>query len=505
MKSARWNPWSRISYRYKVPLALAAAIVVTELVVTATLMRTAYVGMLRDTRQSAMALTQVLSLSVREPLMRDDLWRVYEALRIPLTAGDGAPGLRSIIVLDPGLHVYASSDPHRYPVLTPGAGLPAELAAAAQTLRDDPRTFVFNTPDSLDATLAVAGAAVVSEDAGLAGYVLASYDASIWRQRLYDLVSQVLLVSIPGLLLLLALGWLWGNRIARPLLSLAQATQRVGREPAANIGLSLRKEGSDEIAVLGRSFASMLTQLERQEALEQEIIAAERLAAVGRVAAGVAHEINNPLGGMLNALDTLEKHGSYDELSQRTVGLTRRGLMQIRHTVGALLVEARLDSAFMHTTDWQDLRLLIEPELSEKNASLLWDVTTRDELPLPAHLVRQLVLNLLINAKNAVERGGSVSCTVTGTADRLSVEIANSGQHIPHDVLPHLFEPYRVDARGAGRAEGRSRGLGLWVTYQIVTQLQGTIEVISEEGYTAFTITLPCAAPIEKTNLELTP
>ena len=139
--------------KFKAPgLALAAAIVVTELVVTATLMRTAYVGMLRDTRQSAMALTQVLSLSVREPLMRDDLWRVYEALRIPLTAGDGAPGLRSIIVLDPSLHVYASSDPHRYPVLTPGAGLPTELAAAAQTLRDDPRTFVFNTPDSLDAT-----------------------------------------------------------------------------------------------------------------------------------------------------------------------------------------------------------------------------------------------------------------------------------------------------------------------------------------------------------------
>ncbi|MGY6273789.1 sensor histidine kinase [Achromobacter deleyi] len=498
MNFGRWNFWSKVSYRYKVPLALAAAIVVTELVVTVTLVRTAYVGMLRDTRQSAKTLTQVLSLSVREPLVRDDLWRVYEALRIPLAAGDGAPGLRSILVLDPNLRVYASSDPQQFPVLTPSAALPTELRAAAETLRGDQRAFVFTSPDSLDASLAVAGAAVMSEDDGLAGYVLAAYDAGTWRQRLYDLVARVLLVSIPGLLLLLTLGWLWGNRIAQPLLSLARATQRVGREPAANIEHSRHKDGSDEIAALSKSFSTMLKQLERQEALEREIIAAERLAAVGRVAAGVAHEINNPLGGMLNALDTIEKHGSYDELTGKTLGLTRRGLMQIRRTVGALLVEARLDSPLMHASDWQDLRVLIEPELSEKGATLLWDVTAQQELPLPSHLVRQLTLNLLINAKNAVDLGGTVSCTVTGIQDQLTVEVANSGQHIPDDALPHLFEPYRVDAQKGSRA----RGLGLWVTYQIVTQLEGTIEVVSEEGYTAFTVTLPCATPIQEEHQE---
>lgn len=487
MNLNRLNPWSRVSYRYKVPLALAAAIILTEVVVTFTLVRTAYVGMSRDTRQSALALIQILSLSVREPLVRDDLWRVYEALRIPMAAGDGGSGLMSIIVIDPHMRVYAASDPQRYAVLSPIAGLPPALRAAAETLREGRETFLFNAADRFENSLAVAGAAIMSEDSGLAGYVLVAYDLRIWRQRLNGLVRQVLLVSIPGLLLLLLIGWWWGNKIARPLLTLARVTQRVGREPISNIELSRPKGGGDEIAVLERSFSSMLAQLEHQETLKQDMVAAERLAAVGRVAAGVAHEINNPLGGMLNALDTLEKHGKYDALTGRTIGLTRRGLQQIRRTVNALLVEARLDSSSINPADWQDLRMLIEPQVADKHAMLLWNVPINQALSLPSHLVRQLTLNLLINAKNAVESGGSVSCTATVSGKALKIEIANSGEVIPQEALAHLFEPFRVDDQ-SGR---RTRGLGLWVTYQIVTQMQGSIEVLSERNYTAFTVTLP--------------
>src|SRR3546814_20145747 len=91
--------------------------------------------------------------------------------------------------------------------------------------------------------------------------------------------------------LLLLIGWAWGNQVAQPLLSLAKAMKRVGREPLSSIRHSLDTTGTDEIGVLGQQFSSMLNELEAKEALEREMVAAERLAAVGRVATGVAHEI----------------------------------------------------------------------------------------------------------------------------------------------------------------------------------------------------------------------
>src|SRR3546814_15640689 len=92
------------------------------------------------------------------------------------------------------------------------------------------------------------------------------------------------------------------------------------------------------------------------------------------------------------------------KLTTKTVELVRRGLNQIRHTVGALLVEARLDASQMSPADWEDLRTLIEPEIKARHARLLWDVQPDLAIDLPAHLVRQLPLNLLLHAQNTEDR-----------------------------------------------------------------------------------------------------
>lgn len=492
MSSFSWRrPFRHMSYRYKAPLALAAAILATELVVTATFIQTSYSAMRQDMRQGAQALTRMLALSVREPLRRDDLWRAYEAIRIPVDATGPVSGVQAIIVLDQDFNVYAASDPKHYPISTSLAALPDELTHAVAALRDPSQSFYFRYSGYFSQVPGVAGTAVRSDDAGIAGYVLVSYDVSAWRQRVSSLLTRVFWISIPGIILLLLIGWAWGNQVARPLLSLAKAMKRVGREPLSSIRHSLDTTGTDEIGVLGQQFSGMLNELEAKEALEREMVAAERLAAVGRVATGVAHEINNPLGGMINALDTLQTHGTPDKLTTKTVELVRRGLSQIRHTVGALLVEARLDASRMLPADWEDLRTLIEPELKARHARLLWDVQPNLAVDLPAHSVRQLTLNLLLNAKNAVEPEGSVSCLVQRTTESLTIEISNSGQHIPEAALPHLFEPYPVEPT----LNRNSHGLGLWVTYQIITQLRGTIEVSSEPGFTRFTATLPLNAP----------
>src|SRR3546814_15347450 len=131
MKSFNWlSPFQHMSYRYKAPLALAAAILATELVVTATFVQLSYLAMRQDMRQGAQALTRMLALSVREPLRRDDLWRVYEAIRIPVDATGPVSGVQAIIVLDQDFNVYAASDPKHYPISTSLAALPDELTHA---------------------------------------------------------------------------------------------------------------------------------------------------------------------------------------------------------------------------------------------------------------------------------------------------------------------------------------------------------------------------------------
>ncbi|EJC61964.1 periplasmic sensor signal transduction histidine kinase [Alcaligenes faecalis subsp. faecalis NCIB 8687] len=482
------NCFSRLSFRYKVPLALAAAIVVTEVVVGSTLVHMSYSGMVRDMQASAADLSRVLALSIREPLIRDDVWRVYEALRMPIDAREADSGLQDVIVLDREGSVFAASDPRRFPVLDPLQHMPANVRHAISQLNHVSGSLYFDFPGLFSELPAVVATTVRSEDSGVAGYVVATYDSEFLRARIIDLVLRVVLISVPGLILLLVLGWVFGDRIARPLSQLELAMQKVGHEDLAAIRASLTVRGLDETARLSRQFDDMLSQLQAKQNLERQMLVTQRLAAVGRVAAGVAHEINNPLGGMLNALDTLEKHGSPDPLTQKTVGLVSRGLSQIRATVSALLVEARLDSPLMTLGDWEDLRTLIEPQLEQRQVHLVWDVPDLPTLDLPAHLIRQLTLNLLLNARNAVDSGGTVACVAVVERSALSIQVSNTGQHIPEELLPNLFEPYQLHPNARN---SHSYGLGLWVTYQIVNQLRGSIQVVSQPGYTSFVVGLP--------------
>src|SRR3546814_7842733 len=137
MKSFNWlSPFQHMSYRYKAPLALAAAILATELVVTATFVQLSYLAMRQDMRQGAQALTRMLALSVREPLRRDDLWRVYEIIHVPVDATGPISGLQAIIMLDHDFKVYAASNPKHYPISTSLAALLDEVKLAVAAIRE---------------------------------------------------------------------------------------------------------------------------------------------------------------------------------------------------------------------------------------------------------------------------------------------------------------------------------------------------------------------------------
>jgi signal transduction histidine kinase len=134
--------------------------------------------------------------------------------------------------------------------------------------------------------------------------------------------------------------------------------------------------------------------------------------------------------------------------------------------------------------DIEDARTLALADEKAGAIRLDWRNELSEAIPLPSTLVRQVLLNLLLNAEHASAAAGQVSCHVSRANGSLHIRVRNDGESIPAHRLPFLFEPFGADDTG-------ERGLGLWVTYQIVRQLGGSIEVESVPGNTEFQICLP--------------
>jgi signal transduction histidine kinase len=423
-------------------------------------------------------------------MLRDDLWQAYEVIRTPLEVRSPGNPLQGIVIFDAANRVFVASDPKRLPVFASAELLPEAqrnlLGSAAAA-----RTFLFDSPAPDGEALFLSAGPVLADDGTYVGSVLLAFDADAFQARVRASLWRLLLVSIPGLLLLVPLGWYWGTRIAEPMARLAAAMSRVGRDPPLAIATQLPAAGRDEIGTLSMRFQQMLRDLARKDSLEREMVQSERLAAVGRLSAAVAHEINNPLGGMLNSLDTLARHGAPDALTRRTIGLLQRGLEQIRATVRALLVEARLDSPALTESDWSDLKELVQPQATQRRVHLEWNIDASPTLPLPAHQVRQLVLNLLLNATNACSPDGTVTLGVSERGGRLEITVANTGEPLAAEQIERLFEPFVAAGPSSGAP---SHGLGLWVSYQIAQQLGGSIAAGSEDGVTRFSVDVPLTA-----------
>lgn len=478
------NMLRNVSYHYKVPLSFVVVIAVTALVVSGTLTLRAYAEAKRELVSASLELAKALSRTLRPALLRDEMWQAYEIITTPLDARASELRDRLIVVLDSRQQVYVSSAPAELPALRPLDAMSAEFASLAGRIASNAGREPFTVDDGGEFIHVIVP--VLAEDREALGTLVLSSARSLHLPQFYS-AFQALAVST-GLVLaiLLPVGWHLGKRMARPLERLAERMTEVGREPVDRLRQGL-PAGGDEIGVLSASFSRMLDELEQKKAMERQVLASERLAAIGRLTAGISHEINNPLGGMLNAISTFKKRGTSDPAAARTMSLLERGLQQIQETVSALLVEARVGSHALMPRDIEDTRTLVAHDANGKSVRLLWQNELREPLPLPSTPVRQILLNLLLNAVAAAEPRGRLECRIARDDAGLRMSVANDGEEIPRAKLEHLYEPFAPTADGAGEGNG----LGLWVTYQLVHQLKGRIEASSVPGRTEFIVSLP--------------
>jgi len=477
-----------LSFRYKIPLRATLLVLITAAMLTVANVMREYEQLRTDLFENAENLGRVLAMTLITPMLHDDLWRAYEIISMPVHTGAPASlGAELMLVLDAQRRVYASTRPREHPIQLDLARLGPTYAQLARELDGRPllesRAIELADADEFHLLMPI-----VFDGVPLGTLVMA-YPKSIFQPRFVSIVNRAAVITLLVLTVLLPISWYWGRRMADPLVQLADCMSRVGDNIPAEAECSLY-ESRDEVGRAGTQLKLMLDALREKEALEQQIIASERLAAIGRITAGIAHEINNPLGGMLNAISTYKRHGQPEHIATKTLPLLERGLLQIKETVAALLVEARLQSHPLTAQDLNDLQTLLHPHLLRKGVQLQWHGTLDEPVSLPSTQVRQILLNLLLNAVQAAEPGSQIVCAIDRRETVLKAQVSNRGQPIPRERLTHLFEPF-VGTTPDGH------GLGLWVTYQLVQQMGGSIEVDSSDSTgTVFTVMLPISESV---------
>ncbi|MBA8889853.1 signal transduction histidine kinase [Dokdonella fugitiva] len=261
---------------------------------------------------------------------------------------------------------------------------------------------------------------------------------------------------------------------------------------------------------------------------QEQVMQSEKLASIGQLAAGVAHEINNPIGYVNSNLSTLQRYisqlfsaiQSYEAALAGGAGATEaesiRRKLDLDFLVGdvpQLLSESRegIDRVCKIVRDLKDFA---RKERSEdwikadihrgldSTLNIIWNelkykaqiVKTFGELPpvecLPSEL-NQVFMNVLMNAGQAIRDQGIITVTTSVAGERVRVDIGDDGEGIPPDVLPRVFDPFFTT-----KPVGSGTGLGLAISYGIVSKHHGTIEVSSTPGQgTLLRIELPIAQP----------
>ncbi|MEI7611878.1 MAG: HAMP domain-containing sensor histidine kinase [Betaproteobacteria bacterium] len=476
-----------LSLRHKIPLWGSVLIVIATLAVSVGMMFRVYDDLKSDVIITSEELGKTLAKTLFPTLLHDDLWRSIEIITAPLHANPTENPLEepSIFVVGPEMKLLVSSAPLTMPLMSDLRELGPDYSQLEKALlaspRDAPHSFEFPGSDLLHVTIPVA------EEGRQLGTLVITHSKNVFLPRFFGIALGGMGMGALVLAVLLPINWYWGRRMAQPLVKLADGMNQMVHGVPAELGGDMYAF-RDEVGQLFQAYRQASAELHQKATLEQEMLQSERLAAVGRLAAGIAHEINNPLAGMLMALDNL-KHPSASELTidpklAKTLEFLERGLQHISETVGALLVEARVQMRSLTPHDFDDVRTLIEPQAAKKHLFLEWKITVPDSLDLPAGLVRQTLINLLLNAIEASVDGGTVGLEAIVDNQTLLIHVVNHGDPPSATILDHIFEPF-VTGREGGH------GLGLWVTYQIVNQLSGHIGVESIEGKVIFRVKLP--------------
>lgn len=289
--------------------------------------------------------------------------------------------------------------------------------------------------------------------------------------------------------LIFVLAWV----IQRPMVELQEKMALLG-EGDLDVSVSFAKR-NDEIGNLGRNFNQMVAQLresrsEIEHMHQTQISRAEYFATLGELAAGLAHEIRNPLAGIAGVVEVIARDLPASSPARTVVKDVRVQIVQINRILTDLLQTVRPHPPDMRRSD---LNITVEDAVIQARQQALSrpiEIALAKEFALPeidhdSNQIRQVLLNLLLNAIQAIEGPGRITVETKASAQRVSISVTDTGRGISPEHLPNIFRPFYT-------TKGNGTGLGLSFTRRIVEDHHGCIDVTSVVGKgSTFVISLP--------------
>jgi two-component system NtrC family sensor kinase len=503
--------WNRISYKLIVATGGVAFAIIT---VFAYLMLDAQRRqLLAEVERNANQLSETIKSSTRHDMMLD---RPESVHRIINTIG-AQEGIEKVRIFNKEGEIILSTDPgdlgHMVDQHTEACDMchtadkPLERVPASERTRiftaaSGTRTFGIINPIYNEPSCWQNACHAHDEDQKVLGVLdismsLEEMESSIQAGRLRLLIFALIAIAAISLII----NWLVNQIVLKPVGEILKATRRVAEGDLTHSIVTIDKD--DEIGKLAASFNAMMEKLAEAQ---QQLLQSDKLASLGRMAAGVAHEINNPLTGVLTYSSFLLKNIENGSELKEDLEVIVRETKRCREIVKGLLDFSRQSDSTTRPTPVNEIVRnacrIVEHQLSIQKIRI--DAQLPKESPVvnaDMMQIEQVLVNLLVNAADAIgEAGGTITIdtgiatAADGANERASpdgmarIRVTDTGCGIPTKGLNKLFEPF-YSTKGA-----KGTGLGLAIVWGIIEKHQGQIKVDSEVGGgTTLTILLPVA------------
>lgn len=363
--------------------------------------------------------------------------------------------------------------------------------SSTQTMPDT--TIILETANP-DEKIAIS-TTTIHGDQGALGSLALTTRYQVSKQGLRVLVKKLVTISIIVILVSVLFATVVARKLAAPIKDLAREMERV-ESPAYET--SLVRNRRDELGTLQEQFLQMLRRLKQSEQKEQHarnaLIQAEKMTSIGTLASGIAHEINNPLSGLMQSVGRIKANPENVSQTKKYISLIYSSLLHIKQVVHNLLDFSKQRELSIKTINVNDVLLdalaMLKYQLEKARIKVNQQLSpTLRDISGDVLYLKQVFVNLILNAIDAMPEGGTLTIHSYDEKNHNVVEIVDTGIGIEPEDLAKVFDPFFTT-----KGEGKGTGLGLSICYSILQEHRGEITVTSQvKAGTKVAVTLPHA------------